>query len=569
MAVDETIRIKIQANAEEFKIVSDIINRELGRLGKNFEVLEGNIKQSSNAMKGFEGSSKKFNKGLMSISLILQDLPYGFRGIQNNIPALVQGMGVLYLAISAVTAAMTYFVLEGDKMSKGTKKIYDGFKEFVNGVASDLYNALKPAFDSIVKSIMVLWDMFGNYLTSIFRDTWNILIKIITAVGNNFAYMFKAITSILKGDWKSFSEVLVKYFKNAWNLIIEILAYGLKTFGNLVGGVVGIFDKDFGKLIADSTQITADKFAEKFKYAFEDIKGEGEKIDIFKLFKKDLKDVEVPLTDFQKTMKSLNDEVRKLSILFLEFRQISELDYLEGEIRALNAAIDDLAGQKTDEAIRKLEELIQRRGELLLTQRVSQALQNPGGDIEVITEPEVKPKFDENQFNAGKEAMETWFSSIRKKFKEMQKLAKESEEYLMKIGIGMMSALGPAMDMLIEKGASIGDVLSKAFTDIIKKLAKVAIAAAIVVTLLAIAGFVDLSQVGVMFGNLVGQGMGLGAGLFGSMMPSDNIGQKANSSIPNLTSVGASQNQTLVAQVSGNDLLVLLNRTSRNNNNTF
>jgi hypothetical protein len=567
MAVEETIKIKIQANAEEFKIVSEIINRELGRLGKNFEVLEGNIKQSANAMRGFDSSSKKFNKGLMSISLILQDLPYGFRGIQNNIPALVQGMGVLYLAISAVTAAMTYFVLEGDKMSKGTKKIYEGFKEFVNGVASDLYNALKPAFDSIVKSIMVLWDMFGSYITRIFNDTWNIVLKILKFAGNLLANAFKLVTTALKGDWKSFSEVLVNTFKTAWNIIIDILGYGLKTFGNLVGGVVGIFDKDFGKLIAESTQITADKFAEKFKFAFKDIEDESGQIDLFKYFKKDLKDVEVPLTDFQKTMKSLNDEVRKLSILFFDFRQMSELDYLEGEIRALNAAIDDLAGQKTDEAIRKLEELIQRRGELLLTQRVNQALQNPGGDIEVINEPQTNPQFDENQFNAGKEAMETWFDSIRKKFKEMQKLAKQSEEYLMKIGVGMMSALGPAMDMLIEKGASIGDVLSTAFTDLIKKLAKVAIAAAIVVTLLAIAGLIDLSQIGTMFGNLVGQGMGLGGSLFGSTTAIPATNNNASENIT--TDIASVGQQQLIAQVSGNDLLVLLNRTSRNNNNTF
>jgi hypothetical protein len=567
MAVEETIKIKIQANAEEFKIVSDIINRELGRLGKNFEVLEGNIKQSSNAMKGFEGSSKKFNKGLMSISLILQDLPYGFRGIQNNIPALVQGMGLLYLAISAVTAAMTYFVLEGDKMSKGTKKIYDGFKEFANGVASDLYNALKPAFDSIVKSVMVLWDMFGSYLTNIFKDTWDILIKIITVVGNNFALMFKAITSILKGDWKTFSEVLVKYFKSAWNLIIEILAYGLKTFGNLVGGVVGIFDKDFGKLIANSTQITADKFAEKFKYAFEDVKKEGEKIDIFKLFKKDLKNVEKPISDFQKTMNSFNEEMGKLNVLFFQFKQMSKLDFLEGQIRALNVAIDDLAGQKTDDALKKLAELIQLRGELLLQQKVGESIQNLAGDIEVITEPTAKPVFDKNTFNAHKEQLEGWFSSVKKNFKEMQKMAKESEEYLMKIGIGLMSALGPAMDMLIEKGASIGDVLSTAFTDLIKKLAKVAIAAAIVVTLLAIAGLVDLSQVGVMFGNLIGQGMGLGGALFGSTTAVPTPSTKKTENIT--TDIASVGQQQLIAQVSGNDLLVLLNRTSRNNNNTF
>jgi hypothetical protein len=567
MAVEETIKIKIQANAEEFKIVSDIINRELGRLGKNFEVLEGTIKQSANAMRGFEGSSKKFNKGLMSISLILQDLPYGFRGIQNNIPALVQGMGVLYLAISAVTAAMTYFVLEGDKMSKGTKKIYDSFKEFINGVASDLYNALKPAFDSVVKSVMVLWDMFGSYLTSIFKDTWDILVNIISAVGNNIAYIFKAFTALLKGDWKTLGETLVNYWKGAWNLIIDILSYSLKTVGNLVGGVVGIFDKDFGKLIADSTKFTADKFASNFKFAFAETKKET--VDLFSLFKKESKGAEVTISDFAKTMNRFNQEIKKISVLFFEFRQMSELDYLEGEIRALNAAIDDLAGQKTDEAIRKLEELIQRRGELLLTQRVGQAMQAAGGEVEVITEPVAKPQFDENTFKAGKESLEGWFESIKKKFEEMKKMAKESQEYLLKIGIGMMSALGPAIDMLLDKGASIGDVLSQAFQDLIKKLAKVAIAAAIVVALMALIGLIDFSAIGKTFGMFVGQGMGMGANLFGGISPTSAVDPKAGESMGDLTAASAMQNSTLVAQVSGNDLLVLLNRTSRTNNNTF
>jgi hypothetical protein len=566
MAVDETIRIKIQANAEEFKIVSDIINKELGRLGKNFEILEGNIKQSSNAMKGFDNSSKKFNKGLMSISLILQDLPYGFRGIQNNIPALVQGFGVLYLAISAITAAMTYFVLEGDKMSKGTKKIYDSFKEFANGVASDLYNALKPAFDSVVKSIMVLWDMFGSYLTSIFKDTWDILVKIITVVGNNIAYMFKAFTSVLKGDWKTLGETLIDYWKSAWNLIIDILSYSLKTVGNLVGGVVGIFDKDFGKLIAKSTEITAKKFSERFKYAFKEVEGASEQIDIFKWFKKDVKDVEKPISDFQKTMNSFNDEMSKLTLLFVEFRQMSQIDFLEGQIKALSVAIDDLAGQKTDEALKKLRELIQLRGELLLKQKLAEAQQNIGGDIEVITEPVAKPVFDKNTFEAGQMVAENWFKSVKDKFKEVKKMAKESQEYLLQIGIGMMNALGPSLDLLLEKGGSIGEVLSKAFNDLIKKLAKVAIAAAVVVTLLAIVGIVDWADFGKTFAKFAASGMGINPNLLSSTPSATGI---KTDSLPDLTATSAMQNERLVAQVSGNDLLVLLNRTNRNNNNTF
>ncbi len=284
MAVEESIKIKIQANAEEFKIVAGIINTELGKLGKNFEILEGNIKQTSNAMKGFDGSSKKFNKGIMSISLILQDLPYGFRGIQNNIPALAQGFGVLYLAISAVTAAMTYFVLEGDKMSKGTKQLYDTFKDFINGVVSDLYNALAPAFESIVKSIKFLWSLFGDNIISIFKDTWDTIIQVIKIAGQILADGFILITSLLKGDWQSFGQALINIWKRTWNAIVEVLSFGLKTVGNLVGGVVNIFDKDLGKTIQNSTKVTADKFSNNFKYAFKEVEKAGKKIDVFSLF---------------------------------------------------------------------------------------------------------------------------------------------------------------------------------------------------------------------------------------------------------------------------------------------
>jgi hypothetical protein len=284
MAVEESIKIKIQANAEEFKIVSNIINTELGKLGKNFEILEGNIKQTSNAMKGFDGSSKKFNKGITSISLILQDLPYGFRGIQNNIPALVGSFGILYLAVSAVTAAMTYFVMEGDNMSKGTKEIYETFKAFINGVVNEVYNTLKPAFDSIVKSIMFLWDMFGNNLINQFRYIWENLLALVKIAGNILAEAFNIVTSVIKGDWAKFGESLLNIFKYAWNAIVQFLSFSLKMVGNAIGAFTRIFNKDLGDTITKSTEYTANKFADSFKFAFKEVEKEGKKFDIFSLF---------------------------------------------------------------------------------------------------------------------------------------------------------------------------------------------------------------------------------------------------------------------------------------------
>lgn len=583
MAVEESIKIKIQANAEEFKIVSDIINKELGRLGKGFQILEGDIKQSTAAMNQFEGSSKKFNKGIMSISLILQDLPYGFRGIQNNIPALAQGFGVLYLAISAVTAAMTYFVLQGDKMSESTKKIYESFKSFVNGVASELYNALKPAFDEIVKAIQYLWEMFGSNIVNQFKYMWENLVSILKEAAGIVAGLFKVLVSVIKGDWTGLGQALVDIFKHAWNIIIQFTSYAFKMLGNGIGGFVKIFNKELGKTIEESTAMTADMFAKKFKYAFAETKKEA--VDLFSLFKTEPKKAAAELTDFEKTIKSLELQQRKLNIMFYEFRQMGELDYLEGQIKALSSAIDDLSGQTTDDAIKKLQEIVQLRGELLLRSVTGKAFQAEQ-EIVPIEEPLPDTKKSEAEFKAHQYFAELFFKGIKDKFEQVKKAAKESEEYLMKIGIGMMSALGPAIDMLIDKGASIGEVLSTAFEDITKKLIKVAIAAAVVVALLASFGIIDVSEIGKTFGKFVGAGMGLGkdlfeptakGGIFGGpsyRLVGEYPGAQSNPEIvapldklKNL--IGGSGGGTLEARISGNDLLILMNKAQRNNNLSF
>jgi hypothetical protein len=284
MAVEESIKIKIQANAEEFKIVSDIINKELGKLGKNFQILEGDINQAANSMKKFESSSKGFNKGLMSISLILQDLPYGFRGIQNNLPALAQGFGLLYLAVSAVTAAMTYFVLQGDNMSKGTKELFETFKDFVNGVVNDIVNKLYPAFVSITNSIKYIWSVFGENIIYQFKIIWENLLAFLKIAGNILAEAFNAIASIIKGDWSKFGESLLNIFKLAWNGIIQFLSFALKQVGNGIAGLVKIFNKDLGTSLLKSVDQTANEFSNKFKFAFKEVESAGKKIDVFSLF---------------------------------------------------------------------------------------------------------------------------------------------------------------------------------------------------------------------------------------------------------------------------------------------
>ena len=156
---------------------------------------------------------------------------------------------------------------------------------------------------------------------------------------------------------------------------------------------------------------------------------------------------------------------------------------------------------------------------------------------------------------------------------------------MLKMGIGIMNALGPALDMLLEKGANIGEVLSKAFNDIIKKLIKVAIAAAIAVALLSLIFPGTVAKAGgamKMFGNLVGGGMGLGSQLFanGGIVSGPTMGlmgeypgAKSNPEVvaplDKLKGLIGGSGGTLEARISGNDLLILMNKAQRNNNTTF
>lgn len=63
-----------------------------------------------------QGSLKSSSKQWTSLALVVQDLPYGFRGIQNNLPALFGSIaaaaGPAYFAFSALVAIVTTFEKE-------------------------------------------------------------------------------------------------------------------------------------------------------------------------------------------------------------------------------------------------------------------------------------------------------------------------------------------------------------------------------------------------------------------------------------------------------------------------
>ena len=132
---DEQIKIRIQADAEQFKVVSAAVERALAGIGKEADITAGKIKSAGNTV-------KSANQQWTSLALVIQDLPYGFRGIQNNLPALASGIanlaGPAYLAFSALVAAVTAY----DMGIFGAKEKTDDFNKSLAETNKELKGAV-------------------------------------------------------------------------------------------------------------------------------------------------------------------------------------------------------------------------------------------------------------------------------------------------------------------------------------------------------------------------------------------------------------------------------------------
>jgi|GEM_PF-5726638 len=90
-------------------------------------------------------SLRKNNIQWSNLALVIQDLPFGFRGIQNNLPALVGGFaaatGPIYLAISAIIAAITAWDMGLFKLGQTTKKAKEDQDDYTKAINSSISSA--------------------------------------------------------------------------------------------------------------------------------------------------------------------------------------------------------------------------------------------------------------------------------------------------------------------------------------------------------------------------------------------------------------------------------------------
>ena len=488
--------------------------------------------QSSAAM---GNQLKKTNMQWTSLALVIQDLPYGFRGIQNNLPALVGGFaaatGPIYLAFSALIAITTAYEKEIaqliygiDAFSIANKKMNEELATSIGQAKSQI--AADQSLLKIINDTTKSTNERERALASLKKEyEGNIeLQKLDIQDGDKLALVYDKISNALIRRAKAtayatlIAEEETKIFKlqnQQGEEVVKNLGFMGTVYGLATGGMLGF---------SSASNIVTSAFSKQAK----EINQSQLNIKLYTEKLNENTDAANKNADAQSldssAIKKKGDNAKKEAAKLATY-VAKRLAASGGETTYVaEPALDPSNAAKAFKAKMAYEKKASKDRVAFLREQYQLEVSEAEGSFDKIklAEENMRMALDKG-FMDGSVKLSEYIDAIlelRKKSNEtVLAETKAVTAELLKIGIGLMNALGPALDMLLEKGASIGEVLSRAFEDIIKKLIKVAIAAAIAVAIISLlpGGQGKLAKAGgamKMFGNLVGGGMGLGSQLF-------------------------------------------------------
>lgn len=492
-------------------------------------------------------SVKKSNMQWTNFALVIQDLPYGFRGIQNNLPALIGGIagvaGPLYLVGSAVIAFFTAWDNGFFKTKKSTEELTGSLKNYNIELSKAIVSA-----SSETTQINGLVEAAKNH-----NLTMDLRLQAVDKLQKQYPAYFGNLTQeeILNGKVK----------KAVDDVKVALINRSIATAAS------SEIDKIASQKLLNNEQLYQLALLKTAKIkeinAFYD-KVEAQGIATTGAKQKLLQAQVAPFREQENRIKADNLRLDAKALWYQNEYNNALTNSLELELK-----VEKLNNVNKKEKIKAAKEAAS------LAAYAAKRMAMAGGDVSFVGEPKIDPNaqakafadkmaFDkrmskervdfiksqyelevseaQGSFDKIKIAEENMRNSLNQGFMDgtikldeyitaIQELRKKSNKTILdetdaqlqqtlKLGIGIMSALGPSLDMLLQKGASVGEVLSQAFQDVFKKLLKVIIAATIAVALMAAFGVIPKDAAGKLltgkvFGGLIGQGMGLGANLFG------------------------------------------------------
>jgi hypothetical protein len=505
---------------------------------------------------------KKSNMQWTNLALVIQDLPYGFRGIQNNLPALIGGFagmsGAIYLAGSAIIAFFTAYnmglfdsISTTNKFEAANKKAIESVSQEATKVAL-LVAQYKDSNTSALERKEIIKELnsinpqyFGNLDKE--KTSVTALNDAYLAYVGNLGNVIKAkkleeqLTKKIEERLKFETEAGIALLKSGYRNpeLIDEQNAALKKYNGMLQQ-----EADLAERITNLSKVSV-----PIKTGGAQAKLEDPTIKLLEAKKQYYKDDLLMSASFEQEILARQKDlaVRQAEIegksqeQIKIIRQTYEQLILNSQAETGRKIIEEqskLGAEQAKEYDKEVKEEEKRNKE-----RIARGQKGYEDSLKTVSEF-YKNKMnlatgDKNQQIAILQEEQAYFDILYgfnlisyedyvKKTGEITKqqiglnnaLIKSSAQATLQLGMAIMSALAPAFDMMVEKGASIGEALESVFTNLLKQLAKVIVTAAIAVALMAALGLVDFAAIGSTFKSLVSQGMGLpkmGAGAGGGV----------------------------------------------------
>jgi hypothetical protein len=600
---DQNIKVNINLDVTEFNKNAKAMSEALSNvLGKDVKMFSDEMNKAETSINGVQkalgnvgktasttgNSVKQSNQQWTSLALIIQDLPFGFRGIQNNLPALgasVAGFaGPAYLAFSTLIAAITAYDMgifgatgKTNDFKKALKEVNDEIRNTVNYTNTEVSN-LQGLVD-----VMLDVNTTESIRNKALKEAKEAITQVDEAQGKKIKTIGDAIVAInlyteaiqqqqmQEVIGKKIAEITIGQIEKRNTLAIETKKAnrGIHPINFFMGNT---------ELQNLQTEIIAN---ETLLRQLEDLRKGTTKALLLNPFSK--YNAEKPNNKDESDQQARIKQEQNFNLQVLQDRVNSkkqELKLYDNDAYKKYQVADELAQAERQLSLKKIEySEYDEKQKAILSEAVykeyadqililNQAMQEQLLVQDDKTRKE-KNKRDKEELRQFTDAYKNQLSAFDAFYRDKQNLstgdrlkqksiyeqeasdlqymlesnfityddyikrlgetfkgwsnnnkaiATEAANSIKQIGNGLMSALGPSMDMLIDKGANIGEVINKMTEDLIKQLLKVIATAAIAALLMTIIFPEKLATAGMsgmdVFTGLFTQGMGLGSMAF-------------------------------------------------------
>ena len=296
------------------------LNPEVQKLKKQYDELASSLTPIPGKLDQAGDSLKKSNQKWTNFALVIQDLPYGFRGIQNNLPALMGGIaglaGPFYFVGSAIIALFTAwdqgsFTAKNaiDRVTEAHKKSTEVVTKGADAQSEALVEMSKMStiFSGVKDGVISAKDALQQYNTT-YGETWGIAKNVNEAedifIKKSNAYVQSMALRAMANEKYAQAQEAFRRGELArgedQTSFLQKFAAGLDALDQV--GIMGFdvasltkWSKAFSKNYAETQKVLVNDIINESASSFEMLMSQGRELD--KRANKKLSDAGIKVTD--------------------------------------------------------------------------------------------------------------------------------------------------------------------------------------------------------------------------------------------------------------------------------